>query len=316
MEPNQHPPLRAGYARRRFISDLILAGAVAGATPSLLAGLHAPDAANHLSARAAPSSGLTVNQVIELIRKEIPGDVSDTVDTLKSGSGDQVVTGIVTTMFATSAIIEKAAALKANFIIAHEPTFYNHLDNPEFVPGNQVVKEKQALLAKHGITVWRFHDYWHRHNPDGILYGVLKTAGWLQYNKNAEHYFEIPARTLGEIAADLKKKFNIDHLRVIGDLQSSCKRVGLLPGASGGEAQIGMMEKNKPDVLIVGEASEWETPEYFRDARYFGKPVALIVLGHAMSEEPGMEYLADWLKPKVPGITVTHIFTPYAFTWI
>ncbi|HTK21369.1 MAG TPA: hypothetical protein VL442_17745, partial [Mucilaginibacter sp.] len=44
----------------------------------------------------------TVKQVIDLFMKQVPGaPFPNTVDTLKSGSMDTVVTGIVTTMFAT-----------------------------------------------------------------------------------------------------------------------------------------------------------------------------------------------------------------------
>jgi hypothetical protein len=44
----------------------------------------------------------TVKQVIDIILKEIPGaPFTTTVDQLRSGSMDQEVTGIVTTMFPT-----------------------------------------------------------------------------------------------------------------------------------------------------------------------------------------------------------------------
>jgi putative NIF3 family GTP cyclohydrolase 1 type 2 len=57
--------------------------------------------------------------------KEVPGaPFEQTVDTLKSGNRDIIVTGVVATMFATIEVIRKAIAMKANFIIAHEPTFY------------------------------------------------------------------------------------------------------------------------------------------------------------------------------------------------
>src|SRR6266487_561171 len=84
----------------------------------------------------------TVQEIIDLILKEIPGaPFKQTVDTIKSGSADAKVTGIVTTMFATVDIIKQAAQLNANFIIAHEPTFYNHTDDINWVPDNKVVKE-------------------------------------------------------------------------------------------------------------------------------------------------------------------------------
>jgi hypothetical protein len=68
--------------------------------------------------------------------------------------------------------------------------------------------------------------------------------------------------------------------------------------------------------LIVGEVSEWETAEYIRDANLLGSKIALIVLGHALSEEPGMEWLVEWLQPKLPGTKIIHIPSGNPFTWV
>ncbi len=74
-------------------------------------------------------------------------------------------------------------------------------------------------------------------------------------------------------------------------------------------------EAEHPDVLIAGEVVEWETAEYIRDAYRLSKGPALIVLGHAASEEPGMEYVAGWLAPKLAGITVSHVASGDVFSW-
>jgi putative NIF3 family GTP cyclohydrolase 1 type 2 len=259
---------------------------------------------------------MTVRQIIDLILKE--GDLStltDTVDTIKAGSADQVVTGIVTTMFPTIPVIEQTARLGANFIVAHEPTFYNHLDNPDWVENNTVVQEKQQLLAKHGIAVWRFHDYIHRLTPDAISYGVAKKANWLPYYQAGRVIHTIPAQSLEQLVQHLKKSLGIDHLRVIGNPAQICRRVALLPGAWGGPRQVGTAERERPDVLIVGEVSEWETAEYVRDAQQLGRVISLVVLGHAVSEEPGMEYIVDWLQPKLPELKITHIPSQNPFRW-
>ena len=287
------------YKRRDFLGNVVKAGA---------AGI----LVNPMLGQFTMVEALTVSQVIERIIAEVPGGkLAETVDTLKSGSGDQVVTGIVTTMFATVKVIQAAAKIKANFIIAHEPTFYNHLDDPNWVENDQTVKEKKELLEKNQITVWRFHDYWHRMKPDGILHGVLLKTDWLTYNPKEENVFQVPAQSLGDIIRHLKDSLKIPRIRYIGDESANCSIVVLLPGAGGGQNQVKMMINSKADLLIVGESSEWETPEYIRDSRAFGKSVSLIVLGHAYSEEPGMEYLVQWLHPKVPGIKITHI-TPDA----
>ncbi len=258
-----------------------------------------------------------VQDIIDIILKEIPGaPFKQTVDTLKSGSADQKVTGITTTMFATVDVIRKTAATNANFIIAHEPTFYNHTDDVKWSGDNKVVEQKQELLKQNKIAVWRFHDYWHAYRPDGITYGVLKKAGWLQHNKNAEILFLIPQASLKQIADHLKTSLGIEHVRVIGDLSAPCKNIALLPGAWGGQKQISTIEKEKPDVIIVGEVHEWETAEYIRDARLLGSKTSLIVLGHSVSEEPGMEWLVDWLQAKLAGIKITHIASNNPFTWL
>lgn len=262
-----------------------------------------------------PSANLTVQQVIDLILTTIPGaPFKDTVDTIKSGDGQQEVKGIVTTMFATVDVIRQTAALGANFIIAHEPTFYSHRDETAWLDNDDVFKFKSDLLKKHGIVVWRFHDYWHTHRPDGVQMGVLTKLGWQQYfNPDNPRMVNIPSTSLDHIIKHAKKSLGIRQVRYIGDLKQSCKRVALMPGAAGGRPHIQLLQKEKPDVLIVGEISEWETAEYIRDAQSMKLPMSLVVLGHAESEEPGMEWLVSWLQPKVKDVKVTHVPSHYPF---
>ncbi|QJW90868.1 NGG1p interacting factor NIF3 [Spirosoma taeanense] len=259
----------------------------------------------------------TVGEVMDLILKTIPGaPFPKTVDTLKSGMASQPVTGIVTTMFATAEVIEKTAAAGANFIIAHEPTFYNHLDETDWLKNDPVVTYKQNLLAKHGIAVWRFHDYWHSHRPDGIATGMLSALDWAKYSSPENALLlTMPATPLHQLIRHVKQKLDIKQVRVVGDKNQVCQRVLLLPGAAGGRNQIKAIAAARPDVVLCGEASEWETPEYIRDARQQGQKISLVVLGHIMSEAAGMEWLVTWLKPKVPGINVTYIPSGNLFSY-
>jgi putative NIF3 family GTP cyclohydrolase 1 type 2 len=300
-------PVNSTFTRRKFITTTAISAG------GLVLLSHSAQSLGSLSAQRQ----YTVQQVIDLIMKE--GNLSpipNTVDTLKSGDASQVVTGIITTMFATVAVIEQAAKLNANFIIAHEPTFYNHTDNPDWVKDNDIVKQKQALLKKHNITVWRFHDYIHSLNPDAVYYGVIKKLNWLPYFKAGSPTLTIPPVSLQQLVQHLKTGLGIAHLRVIGNLKQNCSRVTLLPGAPGGKMQVGFAVSDKPDVLICGEVSEWETAEYIRDANLLGANISLIILGHNMSEDPGMEYFVDWLQPKLTGVKVTHIKSGDPFTWL
>ncbi|MET1054194.1 MAG: Nif3-like dinuclear metal center hexameric protein [Pedobacter sp.] len=251
---------------------------------------------------------VTAGEIIDLfISKVGAGAFPKTVDTLKSGSRGMKVTGIVTTMFATIDVIRKAIALNANFIIAHEPTFYNHLDETAWLANDDVYQFKAELLKKHMITVWRNHDYIHTLKPDGVGAGLLKQLNWASYFDQKTGTLNIPAIPLSGLIEFLKTKLNISKVRYIGDLKQDCKKVLFLPGAAGGTTQISMLSKLKPDVLICGEIQEWETAEYIRDARAKGDQVSLVVLGHVASEEAGSEFMAGWLRTNFPDLKTTHV---------
>jgi putative NIF3 family GTP cyclohydrolase 1 type 2 len=295
--------------RRQFVSSVLK---VAGA--STLLTLPGTSFAKVLFSGKVP---MTVQQVIDLILKSIPGaPFGQTVDTIKAGDPSQIVRGIVTTMFATADVIKQAARLGANFIIVHEPTFYGHTDETAWLNDHPVYQYKKKLLEKNGMVVWRFHDYIHAHRPDGVLMGVLTALGWENYYKaDNPGLVTIPVTTLQQIITLVKEKLHIPHVKVIGTMTERCSRIMLLPGAAGGHVQMEALVKEKPDLMLVGELQEWETSEYIRDLRDMGAKTALVVLGHIQSEEPGLEWLKNWLQPQLQGIKVTHIPTTSAFQW-
>jgi putative NIF3 family GTP cyclohydrolase 1 type 2 len=253
---------------------------------------------------------VTVGQIMDAFIKQVPGgEKSTTVDTLKAGNRETVVTGVVTSMFATIDVIRKSIALGANFIIAHEPTFYNHADDTKWLESNDVYQYKMNLLKQHNIAVWRNHDYIHSIVPDGVLVGVTEQLNWQKYqDKKVPYLFNFePALKLDNLISELKTKMNINMVRYIGDLNQLCKKVLFMEGSAGGRTQISETALIKPDVLICGEISEWETAEYVRDARAKGDKLSLIVLGHIASEEPGSNYMVKWMKTNFPSIKTTHV---------
>jgi putative NIF3 family GTP cyclohydrolase 1 type 2 len=306
MESNEPMPAK-NWQRRAFVNT-VAAALGASALTALPVSLFANNKVN---------VGMTIQQVIDLIIKDIPGaPFKQTVDTIKSGDPNQPVTGIVTTMFATVELIEKTAALGANFIIAHEPVFYNHADDTKWLENDGVYQYKAALLKKHNIVVWRFHDYIHAHKPDGVIAGVLEALGWEKYADPKKPWLiNVSATSLQSIIDLAKKKLGIAHLRFVGDKNQLCSRIIFIPGSAGGRMQIHALSAENPDLLIVGEVDEWETSEYVRDLRSSGSQTSLLVLGHIVSEEPGLEWLAKWLQPQVKDIRVTHIPSTDAFSW-
>lgn len=257
-----------------------------------------------------------VTDIIELVLKGCGfADNDKTVDIIKAGERNMKVTGIVTTMFATIELIQKAIKLNANLIIVHEPTFYSgNRDERSWVESSDVINRKMKLLKDNNICIWRAHDSIHTIKPDGVTKGVVQQLGWDNYFKG-EKTFSIPPMRFKELIKHLKTKLGIEHVRVIGNAKESCSKICLLPGAWGGKMQMTTIMEDKPDVLIVGELSEWETAEYVRDARLLGDKISLVVLGHSLSEEPGMQWMAEWLKPQLPGLPITHIIAGNPLQW-
>ncbi|MCY4001432.1 MAG: Nif3-like dinuclear metal center hexameric protein [Bacteroidetes bacterium] len=254
-----------------------------------------------------PQRQLTIQDVINLIMQEMPyAPLDTTVDSIKSGDPQQPVRAIITTFTATHQLIEFAARQAVNMIITHESIYYNHEDDTQWLDNNDIFQKKRQMLEDSGIVVWRLHDAWHNFQPDGILTGVLNTLGWQGYaDADRPHVCTIPSTSLAQLSQFMKTRFKAKRIRVIGDAEMSCQKIGLLAGSSSGQRQIEML--SEVDVLVVGEVREWETTEFVRDANWQGdQPKGLIVLGHALSEEPGMKWLADWLTPRLPSVIIAH----------
>lgn len=245
---------------------------------------------------------------MDMFIKTVPGaPFENTVDTLKSGNRDMKVTGIVTAMFPTVKVIKKAISLGANFIVCHEPTFYSHTDDVSWLQDDKVYKYKADLLRDNNIAIWRNHDYIHHLVPDPVTTSLVAQLDWKQYQQTTNTFFINPNPTLGQLIRSIKEKLGLDKVRYVGELNQICGNVLLMPGAAGGRNQIMGIERYKPDVLVCGEISEWETAEYVRDAIAEGKVLGLIVLGHIASEEAGSEFMMNWLRQHLTGVKVTHI---------
>lgn len=254
------------------------------------------------------SKALTAMEVIERIKNNLTVDWKPGgVDTIKAGREEQEISGIATTFMATLDVLKRAHAQGANLIITHEPTFYNHLDDKTYFLDDPVFKAKMDFIREHNMLVWRFHDHWHMTEPDGIFVGVVRAFDWEKYRQGKQQIFEIPATNLKALATELRTKFNTSTIRVVGSPDMQISRVGILPGAYGMRPQVQMLRESDIDVLIVGESAEWEAVEYVRDGLEAGIAKALIVMGHADSEEPGMKYCAEWLDQFIDEVPVTFI---------
>ena len=127
-----------------------------------------------------------------------------TCDIVQYGDPDKECTGIVTTCCPTAAVIQQAAELGYNFVLGHEPLFFDGWDETDWQQDNQTYLAKKKLLDDTGIVVYRDHDHMHHQTPDGIFTGLTKMLGWEQYLVTDGFMpgciYELPPTTVGAVA--------------------------------------------------------------------------------------------------------------------
>jgi len=266
----------------------------------------------------AQKSELTARQVIERIQKNagVPWRET-TVDTVKAGNPDTPVTGIATTMVATLDLLRRASAAHRNLIIVHEPTFYSGAADEAHAPGNTddpLFRLKHDFIEKNDLVVWRFHDHWHAQRPDGIIRGMTAALGWDKYRSpDNPRLYVLPKVTLEDFAKDVRDRLKVRTMRVVGDPQTIVSTAAFNPGAT----SLGQMQRyfsgTEVDVFVCGEPREWDADEYARDAIASGKKKGLIILGHDMSEEAGMQECAKWLKTFITEVPIEFMASGEAF---
>jgi putative NIF3 family GTP cyclohydrolase 1 type 2 len=260
-----------------------------------------------LSAQINPPK--TPADVVVLIKNEVTCPWADkTVDTFKAGNPQTELKGIATCMFADMQTLKKAVALNCNFIITHEPVFYNHLDNTETFQSDPVFLEKMKFIKEHDLVIFRFHDHIHATEPDGISTGMIDKLGLKKYGVNGSlTFFKTPEKILSDMAEELKKTLGVETIRYIGPPNMKFTKVAFMAGAPGGQRHIEMLRNPDVEVLIAGEAPEWETYLYANDAVSQGKNKAVIFLGHVKSEEAGMKYASEWLQTFIKDVPIHFI---------
>ena len=251
----------------------------------------------------------TPQDVVNLIKKHVSCSwQSETVDVFKTGNPQTQLKGIAVCMFADMPTLQKAVDLGCNFIITHEPIFYSHLDGTETLQNDPVFLEKMNFLKKNNLVVFRFHDHIHMTEPDGISVGMINKLGLEPYALNGSlTFFTIPEQSVKDYAKSLKERFGMQSIRVVGNTDMKFTKLAFMAGALGGQRHIQMLRNPDVEVVLAGEATEWETYLYANDAASQGKNKAVIFMGHIKSEEAGMEYCTEWLKTFLSDIPIHFI---------
>src|SRR3954447_497614 len=250
---------------------------------------------------------MTAKDVLELIKKNLgsPWNESTYRDVFHAGDPTVEVKGIATSFMATLDMLRRAHAAGMNLVVTHETTFWNDRDETKDLAGDATYRFKTDFCVKNRMAVLRLHDHAHSHQPDFIMTGLLRALGWSVRHPQNPRIYTFPTTTLGDLAADIQRRTGSKALRVVGDPKAKVST-----GTAGMGYSTGRFSPDV-DVVINGENPETGNPydpsEYALDAAFFGMNKGQIILGHAISEEPGMEEVATWLRTFIKDIPVQFI---------
>lgn len=250
---------------------------------------------------------MKISELFEELKNMAPKFKPDkTCDTYKSGNGDDVIGKVGVSMFATPDIIRKCKDNGINFLIVHEPTFYNHFDSE--IP-NKIGLEKKTLIEKAGVTIVRFHDFAHMADTDLISEGMLKymqLPGECKLEKRHGGMDEVildTPMTATELAEYIENKLNIKHIKIAGCNDKKGQRIACCFGTPGGVTEA----LDEYDFVLTGEICEWRDGEIARDYAQLGYTKAILVMGHIGSERAGMMHIADILKSRHPELCIEYM---------
>ncbi|MBQ6333589.1 MAG: Nif3-like dinuclear metal center hexameric protein [Erysipelotrichaceae bacterium] len=240
--------------------------------------------------------------------------------------------GVAVTCACTLEVMHKAVEKGINLIISHEGITYNYekkYQRDEFK--NETLLEKLNYAKEHDLVVWRDHDHMHgtflreenrRLRHDMIFYGTMKELGWEEYLTGDELkplLFKVPEMSAREFGQQLIKAWNLNGLRIVGDLDGRVSTVYIVEHVIAGkfdDYDLGKIDMAEDiDAFIPLEIVDYTLTSYVRDAAYLGKNKIIYEMGHFNAEELGMKYLARVL-PEVLGMDVEFIQSGDTFNYL
>ena len=257
---------------------------------------------------------LTAQQIADRIRASVGvAWRSQTVDGFKAGDPSTVVTGIATMVMATVESMKQAAAAGQNFIVTQEPTFYAANDEPGNRAKDPIYLAKKAIVDEHRLVIWRFSEHWNARQPNEATKALAAALKWTGAEvADAPQTYRIPETTLSGLVTQIRNRLPIrGGLRLVGQPGMRVRTVFLAPGTTSLAGAVTNLQK--ADVILAGEPREWEAVPYALDTWSAGQGKGLIAVGRIVSEGPGMQACAAWIRSQIPEIHVESISTadPY-----
>lgn len=202
---------------------------------------------------------MKIKEILTYIEQRFPYELAANFDLDKIGLtiGDEnnELKGVLCALDLTLPVIEEAKRLNCNLIICHHPFTFTPLTK---ILAND---EKGALIygmVKNDISLIAMHTNMDLgiDGVDDVLCEMLKLKD-SNYGENTKDKYirhgYINEMSLKDLAYHLKDVFNLNGVKVMGDLDSNVKKIGILGGSGAHENDILNAIGLQCDCYITGE---------------------------------------------------------------
>ena len=230
---------------------------------------------------------MTVQQILSLIDAIAPFDTQEEWDNsgLLVGSPGQEVQGILFALDVTEGVVEEAVSKGANLIVTHHPLMFS--------PRQKLTDEDyEGRLILHMIRCGISHIAAHTNldqAPGGMNDTLAACCGLVDVS--GEGFFRFgsltEAMTAGAYAEFLSGALG-DSVRRMGPANALIHRVGICSGGGSQEWELALA--NECDAFITGEI------KHHHALAMADAGIVAFECGHAATERPGMQVLADALQ--------------------
>ena len=244
---------------------------------------------------------MNCRQIIEVLEQIAPQDYAESWDNCGMSYGDleQEVSNILVALEPTQKVIDEAIEKNIDMIITHHPMIFSPVKS---LSCDNLIVQKITKLAKNDIVSYSMHtnmdvavmskvsaDKLDLINVRRLENTIITDGEDLSETTGLGSVGEIKNQMLlGELAELVKDRFNIDSVRVVGDLQVKVNRIAILLGS--GKSYIKKAIKEEVDVLITGDI------DYHSAIDALEQGICLVDAGHFDTEYFFVDYMYNYLK--------------------
>lgn len=234
-------------------------------------------------------------------------DPQNTVDGFKAGDPALEVTAIAVSWMSSIWALREAMRLGCNLFITHEPTYFSHHeDDSRFLNMPEVIA-KRDWIASTGMAILRCHDVWDQYPREGIPDSWARLLE-LESPISGEGYYriyDVTGKTALEVARQVARctaPLGQQAVQLVGPADKAVTRMAIGTGAA--TPLLHFLQAYQADLALCTD----DGMSYWREAALaIDLDLPLIVVNHAVSEEPGMVSLAKHLRRQFQPLPVHHI---------